>query len=178
MSCKKTLVTLALVCVLPSTAAAGATSVADDAAWDGRFGSLGLSGPVYALKITGGNVYAGGLFTTAGGANASRIARWNNASWAALGSGVSRDVYAIAIAGNEVYVCGAFTTAGGTSANRIAKWNGTSWSVLGTGVSGDVRAIAISGNDVYVGGNFTTAGGTNDDQVYASGGRRRDAYGR
>ncbi len=132
MSCKKTLVTLALVCVLPSTAAAGATSVADDAAWDGRFGSLGLSGPVYALKITGGNVYAGGLFTTAGG----------------------------------------------TSANRIAKWNGTSWSVLGTGVSGDVRAIAISGNDVYVGGNFTTAGGTNDDQVYASGGRRRDAYGR
>lgn len=148
------LVTLAILCAVPAAVAA------DDKAWDSRFGALGLSGPVYAVKIEGGVVYASGAFTTAGGVGASRIAKWNNADWSALGDGVSGDVYAIATSGNDVYVGGVFTTAGGSGANHIARWNGSSWSTLGSGVSGDVRAIAIDGSDVYVGGTFTTAGGT------------------
>src|SRR5690554_3556312 len=34
-------------------------------------------------------LYAGGVFTTAGGQPANRIARWNGSAWAPLGSGMS-----------------------------------------------------------------------------------------
>ncbi len=137
--------------------------VADDAAWDERFGAPGLGGTVYAVKISGGNVFAGGEFLTAGGSSANRIARWDNAGWSTLGNGVNNGVNgtvrAIEVSGSDVYVGGAFTAAGTTTANNIAKWNGSSWSALGLGASGEVRAIAVSGSNVYVGGAFTTAGG-------------------
>jgi hypothetical protein len=120
----------------------------------------GVSATVNAIAISGGDVYVGGLFTTAGGNPANRIAKWNGSSWSALGTGVDNDVYAIAISGSDVYVGGYFTAAGGNPANYIAKWNGSSWSALGTGVDdGTVWAIAVSGSDVYVGGAFTTVGG-------------------
>lgn len=145
-------------CLLPIVVAA------DDAAWDERFGAPGLGGPVYAVTIDGGNVYAGGSFLTAGNSSANRIARWDNATWSTLGNGVNNGVngtvYAIAVSGSDVYVGGSFTAAGNTTANNIAKWNGSSWSALGAGVSGgDVRAIAVSGSNVYAAGEFTTAGG-------------------
>jgi hypothetical protein len=42
--------------------------------------------PVAALAVAGsGKVYAGGGFTTAAGVSAYSIARWDGASWAALG---------------------------------------------------------------------------------------------
>jgi hypothetical protein len=144
-------------CVSASIPGSGA--LAQDEAWDGRFGAPGLSAPVFALAKDGNSVYAGGAFTTAGGAPANRIARWDGGSWLALGDGVSGEVYAVAVSGTDVYVGGAFTTAGGAPANRIARWDGSAWSALGTGLSGDVLAIAVDGGDVYVGGRFTTAGG-------------------
>ena len=150
---------LALVfCLIPIAV------VADDAAWDGRFGAPGLGGgPVYAVAIDGNDVYVGGAFLTADGSSANRIARWDNATWSTLGNGINNGVngtvYAIAVSGNDVYVGGAFTAAGATTANNIARWNGSTWSALGVGVSGEVRAIAVSGSNVYVGGAFTTAGG-------------------
>ena len=75
----------------------------------------------------GGNVYAGGAFTTAGGTEAINVAKWDGSHWSALGSGTNDAIYALAMdrSGNAVYAGGRFTTAGGTSANRIAKWNDT-----------------------------------------------------
>ena len=152
---KSILIVLAALalCAIPVAVAA------DDAAWDGRFGAPGLGGTVYAVKISGDNVYVGGAFTTVEGSPANRIARWDNAGWSTLGDGVNGIVRAIAVSGSDVYVGGSFTAAEGTTANNIARWNGSSWSALGAGVSGEVRAIAVSGSNVYVGGAFTTAGG-------------------
>ncbi|MDB5270732.1 MAG: hypothetical protein JWP58_3772 [Hymenobacter sp.] len=134
----------------------------------------GVGSTVNALAVSGTSVYAGGLFTTAGGTAARYVARWNGTAWSALGSGttatdgtangVASLVFALSVSGSNVYVGGLFTTAGGLTANRVARWNGSTWSSLGTGttngVNSTVQALALNGTDVLVGGLFATAGGT------------------
>jgi hypothetical protein len=118
---------------------------------------------VYALAVSGGTLYAGGYFTTAGGSAANYIAQWNGSSWSAarFGDGAIRyyaRVAALAVSGGTLYAGGEFTTAGGSAANDIAQWNGSSWSALGSGMNGTVYALAVSGGTLYAGGDFTTAG--------------------
>jgi hypothetical protein len=145
----------------------------DGSAWSalgsGMSGALYLTG-VYALAVSGTNLYAGGNFTTAGGVAAKYIAKWDGSAWSALGSGLAGQewqagVYALAVSGTDLYAGGVFTSAGGTAANYIAKWNGSAWSRLGSGMGGGggspyVSALAVCGTDLYAGGYFTTAGGT------------------
>jgi hypothetical protein len=114
-------------------------------------------------------LYAGGSFQSAGGVAASCIAKWNGASWSALGSGVDdslgfRSVDALAscdVAGPVLYVGGTFTTAGGLAAGNIAKWDGQGWT--GSGFNDAPRAMAVyddgGGPALYAGGYFTSAGG-------------------
>jgi hypothetical protein len=144
------------------------------AKWDGNSWSAlgsGMDFSVYALAVSGSNVYAGGGFSTAGGVSATnRIAKWNGSSWSALDSGsglVNRnypgvpEVHALAVSGSNLYAGGFFTTADGRACNNIAKWDGTNWTGLGSGMNtfGSVSALALSGNDLYAGGGFITAGG-------------------
>jgi hypothetical protein len=76
---------------------AGGVQVNGIAKWDGNswsplgsgvstYGGGGI-GYVYALALSGTNLYAGGLFTTAGGAPASYIARWDGSAWSTMGWG-------------------------------------------------------------------------------------------
>jgi hypothetical protein len=130
--------------------------------------SNGVSSYVYAIAISGNDVYVGGLFTGIGGVSsvsAFNIAKWNSLThtWSGLSGGVAGYVYAIAVSGSDVYVGGLFNgvpvypSVPGTS--NIAKWNSATgiWSALGEGVAGYVYAIAVSGNDIYVGGLFNAA---------------------
>lgn len=104
------------------------------AKWNGSSWSAlgsGLNGNVYALAVSGTNLYVAGAFTTAGGSAANYVARWDGNSWSALGSGVaggypysSTAVYALAVSGSNVYAVGNFSTAGDIPANYIAKWDG------------------------------------------------------
>jgi len=116
-------------------------------------------GWIYALAISGSDVYAGGSFTRAGGNTANSIAKWNGSGWSALGSGMDGSVNALAVSGSDLYAGGGFTTAGGGAANYMAKWNGSSWSALGSGMDSSVNALVLSGSDLYAGGGFSTAGG-------------------
>jgi hypothetical protein len=131
----------------------------------------GMGSIVYALAVfddgTGPALYAGGLFTTAGGVPANRIAKWNGSAWSGVGGGMNNNVYSLAVfddgGGPALYAGGLFTIAGGVPASRIAKWNGQTWSALGAGVNNYVWAMTGfddgEGEALFVGGVFTTAGG-------------------
>jgi hypothetical protein len=142
-----------------------ASAAPGDEFWDDRFDVLGVSGYVYALAVSGEDVYVGGLFSAVDGLSVNNIARWNSATgtWSALGEGVAGYVYAIAVSGSDVYVGGLFNSVVGypsvPNTLNIAKWNGSSWSAVGEGVMGYVYAIAVSGSDVYVGGRFDSVVG-------------------
>jgi hypothetical protein len=161
-------------------ARAGGRSVANVARWDGRgWSSLGagLNNAVHALAVHddglggGAALYAAGLFSHSGSVPAGRIARWDGASWSALGSGLSETAFALEShdegfgAGPALFVGGRFTSAGGVSAARIARWDGASWSALGTGVNNVVECLRSFddgqglGPALYAGGQFTSAGG-------------------
>ena len=149
------------------------------AKWDGSWSALGshsgdgaLSGRVNAIAISGGIVYAGGLFTNAKGRQtADYIAKWDGSTWRAMGSdglgegALSDEVFALLVSGNDLYVGGNFEDAGGTAtADFVARWNGSSWRALGSN-GGDgalkarVYALAMAGTDLYVGGHFLDAAG-------------------
>src|SRR5262249_29105133 len=61
--------------------------------------SGGTNDVVYAMTVFNGGdgpvLYVGGNFGTAGGAPASRVAKWNGTAWSNLGSGVNSTVYAM-----------------------------------------------------------------------------------
>ncbi|MBL9120462.1 MAG: hypothetical protein JNL80_11175 [Phycisphaerae bacterium] len=143
----------------------------------------GTTGTVWALAATadgadgGPALYAGGFFTSAGGATVNNVARWNGSSWSALGTGsaigLNLWVQALTILDNglgnipTLFVGGYFDGAGGASANHIAQWNGNVWSPLGAGSTNGVnlvvRALTVfndgTGPALYASGDFTIAGG-------------------
>jgi len=132
--------------------------------WDTTFTTNGADNQINAVVPDGlGNIYVGGEFSSIQGIPAKGIAKWDGATWSALGSGVSGAVYAISVSGNDVYVGGAFNTAGGIASRNIAKWNGNSWSAMGNGLGQGthiVRSVAVFGGDVYVGGSFSVSDGS------------------
>ena len=139
-------------------------------------GNGALSSFVYALAVSGTDLYVGGLFENAGAvAEADRIAKWNGSSWSAVGytnggcgnfNTLCGPVNAIAVSGSDVYAGGNFLNGAGIpEADYLAKWNGSTWSALGSNgagvgaLNGNVRALAVSGSDLFVGGYFTDAAG-------------------
>jgi len=76
---------------------------------------------VFALAVSGSDLYAGGVFDTAGGITANNIAKWDGSSWSALGSGADSQVSALAVSGGDLYVGGWFTVAGGKVSGYVAK---------------------------------------------------------
>ena len=155
------------------------------AQWDGAswtpLGSgithFGGNAAVWALTAfddgSGSALYAGGFFSSAGGAAADNIARWDGSSWTPLGSGVNRDVLALVAfddgGGAALYAGGLFSTAGSMAANRIAKWDGSSWTPLGGGLNDGARALAVfddgGGEALYAGGVFVSAFDSGDSYL-------------
>ncbi len=137
-------------------------------------GQPGADSGILALAVfddgSGPALFAGGTFTSAGGAAASRIAKWNGTTWSALGGGVTggfvaASVQALAVfddsSGAALYAGGHFGFAGGMAADHIAKWDGTSWTTLGSGLTGGflysfVQALAVS---TTAAGRRSTRGG-------------------
>jgi len=169
---------------------AGGAPAESIARWDGSAWSAlgsgvsdgGFQGYVDALTVfddgTGPALYAAGKFTVAGGVPANRVARWDGASWSALGDGLNSNVYALSVfddgSGPALYAGGEFTTAGGGAAGLIAKWDGASWSPLGsglgTGVFPAVRALTVfddpeSAPALFVGGSFLAAFDSHDSRI-------------
>jgi hypothetical protein len=158
---------------------AGGVTVNNIAKWDGTVWSAlsgpsgtGMDGIVYSLGVyddgSGGMLYAGGYFTTAGGVTVNRIATWDGSEWSTIsgtaGAGMNDYVSTLAVyddgTGEALYARGRFTNAGGVTVNSVAKWDGRVWSALG-GPSGSVLAMAVyddgTGEALYVGGWYYIA---------------------
>ena len=116
-------------------------------------------------------LYVGGYFSSAGGVEASYIARWDGEQWYDVAGGVDGRVMAMAVfddggpGGSALFVGGSFVTAGGLPAKGIARWDGVAWQDVGGGVVAGVGvgSLAVfddgSGEALYAGGWFTSAGG-------------------
>jgi len=148
---------------------AGGVEVNSIARWDGSSWSP-LSGPagagmpgytyVYALEVYNDGpapaLYAGGSFETAGGVQASNIARWDGTSWSALsgpsGTGIpasSFEVSALRVhddgSGPALWVGGIFSKAGGLPSHHVAVWRCEPGLVFRDGFeSGDTSAWATT----------------------------------
>jgi hypothetical protein len=163
------------VCGDTSCSSGLATTVNRIAKWDGSNWSaldFGTSHYVYALVVSGSDLYVGGSFwdvcgnlsCTSGNLTVNYVAKWDGSNWSALGNGFDDFVSALDVSGSNVYaggnfieVCGnAACNSGNVTANRIAKWNGSNWSAMGNGMSGAVNALVAEGSDVYAGGAFTS----------------------
>jgi len=167
---------------------AGGAPASRVASWNGEawtpLGS-GVSGGLTSVNalaviddvaVPGPSLYAGGVFTTAGGLPAQSIARWDGSAWSALGQGCNGAVNAVAgfeFGGvTSVYATGEFSTAGGTAVNKIAKWDGSAWTALGSGLASSGfgstpvgHCLAQFNGQLYVGGVFETAGGIGSDSI-------------
>lgn len=132
---------------------------------DGRGGTFTTIVGPDSLVMFGGNLYAGGRFTNAGGVTCYGAAKWDGQSWSSLGAGVGildtldrASVRALVSANGSLYVGGGFSLAGDVAATGIAEWSGTNWSALANGLNRGLAAWAVSGDQVYAGGAFQGVG--------------------
>ncbi|HEX6886163.1 MAG TPA: HYR domain-containing protein [Planctomycetota bacterium] len=119
--------------------AIGGVPASHVARWDGSSWSAvggGVSHLVNALAVfddssgSGPALYAGGVFTAAGGNPAARIARWDGTAWAGLALGLDDDVLALGVHGDgsgpgaALYVAGQFPRASDALDAYLARWQG------------------------------------------------------
>src|SRR5690606_17667281 len=123
----------------------GGVLVNNTARWDGASWApldQGVYGGVVAPVVSaltvydagsGDELFAGGRFTVAGSAAARQMARWDGASWRAVGGlGVATWVGVFEVfddgAGPGFYVGGGrMSSAGGVPVNSIARWDVGPW---------------------------------------------------
>src|SRR5439155_23631546 len=119
---------------------------------------------LYAVAVSRGKVYVGGLLKAAGNTKANFISGYDGTNWFPLNNGISgglNTTYIFALAGDEtnVYAGGWFTNADNSGARYLARWDGNSWSPLAGGYPKSiVEAIKISGTNVFDGGVFSMNG--------------------
>lgn len=115
--------------------------------WSNAAGTGGTDGIIRAVASDmSGNVYVGGDFTTIMGVAANHIAKWDGATWTALGSGLTRSsgqttVRAILVDGANIYAGGIFDASGATPIHNLGVWNGSAWSGLGGIPPGTARTV-------------------------------------
>lgn len=144
------------------------------AAWDGTtwsaMGNGGPVGPINALEVHNGLLYAGGSFSSPG----NNIAVWNGLTWSTVGVGTNGPVNALfSLNSTYLFLGGLFSMAGGISANNIAYTNNITWFILpdftgSNGTNGEVNAIENYLGSIAVGGKFNLAGASTNVSNIAS----------
>ena len=163
---------------------AGGGAVSNIARWNGSNWSnlaSGISGEnvntsVRALTVfddgRGQALYAGGLFDSAGGADAHNVTRWDGSNWSPVALDDRSDPVLTLASFDEGHGTGPALFAGGRllvndlgrAANGIARWNGSNnWTSLGDGNGTDAWVAALevfddgNGPILYAGGGFRSA---------------------
>jgi len=134
------------------------TPAAADAAWWDGFAAppsgQGLDGEARVLHVHDGDLYAGGIFSDAGGVTTWFVARWDGDTWHDVGSGTNHRLDDLCTYGDSLIAGGRFTEAGGVAVEYVAAWDGQAWSPIGTAswTWGYVLSLAEHKGDLYAGG--------------------------
>ncbi|MGA4578647.1 hypothetical protein [Limisphaera sp. VF-2] len=146
------------VCFAPS---------AEDALWDYRFGRPGLDEGAGAVAWFRGNLYVGGVFSTAGHWWTPGVARWDGTNWWPVGEGLNRReialpaVSALTVHGDRLYVGGAFDRSGETPLPGLAFWDGERWHPMPGLQAAEVRSLQSREDGLWVAGRLQIIGDTN-----------------
>ncbi len=126
------------------------------------------NGIVYALALSeaGTTLYAGGTFTTVGGATYNRLAAFDAGTGSVISTFIPNigagTVYVLALSDSTLYAGGTFTLVNGsTTRNRLAALNTSTGTTtdFNPNMNNAVYALALSGSTLYAGGLFTTVNG-------------------
>jgi trimeric autotransporter adhesin len=130
---------------------------------------LGTDGQVFALKVSGSQVYVGGQFDKLGGQTRHGLAKVEATTGGDLGwipdptfNGGGGLIFAIEAAGSSIYVGGVFTNIGGQPRTHLASLsatNATASAAFAPNPTDAVFALALSGTNLYVGGDFDRIAG-------------------
>lgn len=102
-------------------------------------------------------VYASGNFLIYNSLDTIKgIARWNGASWSALGNGFIYGCGALLTHQGKLYVAANLTS--NISRPTVMKWDGSIWVPIGQSFNGPIEAFSFYGGELYVGGNFDSIG--------------------
>ncbi len=121
-------------------------------------------------------LYVSGGFSSTGGADANRLAKWDSANgWTPVGAGLNQLARAFAVfndgRGDALFLGGAFQTADGVTVNGVARWDGEAMEPLDTGIDGNlvdligahVRSMIVfddgAGPALYARGSFPDGAG-------------------
>lgn len=147
-----------------------------DTTFNPASGANGTNSSVWAIAISGLDLFIGGDFTSYKGTALKYLAKLNfsgtlDATFSTT-TGPSSSVYALAISGSNVYIGGKFTTYKSVSANRVAKLDYTNAALNTTfspsasnGVNNNVNTLLIYGSSLYMGGTFTTYKGITVNRI-------------
>ncbi len=132
--------------------------------FDGGFRGFTDTDPVYAycFAVKGNDLYAGGIFSSAGGVPAKNIAKWNGSSWSAIGTAESSINDLRFDKDGNLLAVGYFNTNQNNGTTRIGKWDGSKWSPVAgpKGLGTYISQLQVYGDVIYAWGNFDTLGYT------------------
>jgi hypothetical protein len=155
------------------TAVAGGIARWDGAQWQAAGGSLtscGSSASGSRLAVSGSgpgsSLYVSGDFLTIGAVAATRVARWDGASWHPMGAarGTSQGIVALkraAVPGfpDSLFGAGNPCSAGSTAVTALARYDSAGWHAVPGISSGFINALEAfddgAGLSVFAGGNLS-----------------------
>ncbi len=130
----------------------------------GSFVGAPGSAPVNGIAFLGGDLYAAGTFTNAGGLKVANVAKWDGGSWSDIGGLNGSGIHAVSNSGS-IYFTGGFNLASNSViGNHVIRWDGASWHGINSqpaqGTHLFVQALSPGNDGLYMGGFFSAVGPT------------------
>ncbi|MCH7535154.1 MAG: hypothetical protein IH948_05330, partial [Bacteroidetes bacterium] len=134
--------------------------------WDGVAWVVpggGVDGAIFHLLATDTQLYAIGIFDSAGSQPASCIAKWNGSVWSAIDTTTwLTGISCAAFYAGDLYIGGNMLN-GSLTIEHMARWDGTEWQNVGPGIVGGlsiVNDLQVYNGQLYAGGVFRKTEGS------------------
>jgi hypothetical protein len=113
----------------------------------------GLNNEALCVAEYHGNMYVGGRFTNASGANAIGVAIWDGSTWSDVDGSISGtgEIHDMVVYNNKLWVCGNFEQIGGQWAYDLAYWDTQGWhNVSFPSSHGTAKNLTVYNDKFYI----------------------------